>query len=152
MLSGVEEEKDPRNLLITYDLLYFILKLYSPEDPLSLEVLKPFADEIFDKISCYFPINFVPPKNDKHLITPQTLKQKLARCFLASPLLANSAIPFILDKLTATQVETKKECLGLLQQFFGPEGYQDWAILEHHVEPAASLLLGEYFNQPDESC
>jgi hypothetical protein len=85
------------------------------------------------------------------MITPQTLKQKLARCFLASPLLADSSIPFILDKLTATQIETKKECLALLSQFFGPEGYP-WSTLEHHVEPAVSLLLGEYFNQPDESC
>jgi hypothetical protein len=26
VLSGIDEEKDPRNLLITYDLLYFMLK------------------------------------------------------------------------------------------------------------------------------
>lgn len=26
VLSGIEEEKDPRNLMITYDLIYFILR------------------------------------------------------------------------------------------------------------------------------
>jgi hypothetical protein len=26
VLSGIDEEKDPRNLLITYDLLYFMLR------------------------------------------------------------------------------------------------------------------------------
>ena len=125
VLGGIDEEKDPRNLIITYDLLYFMLREYasSMDDKASIELIKPFIDEIFDKISCYFPINFVPPKNDKHQITPDILKDKLARCFLASPLLASSAIPFIIDKFKATQIETKKECLVLLQQMFGPEGY-----------------------------
>ena len=103
-MSGIDEEKDPRNLLLTYDLLYMILRQYASNtsDLKAINTIKPFIDEIFDKISCYFPINFVPPKNDKHLITPAILKHKLARCFLGSPLLANQAIPFILDKLTAT--------------------------------------------------
>lgn len=100
VLSGIDEEKDPRNLLITYDLLYFTLREF---DTLAhRDMLKPFIDELFDKISCYFPINFVPPKNDRHQITPEILKEKLARCFLASPLLAPAAFPFILDKMTAT--------------------------------------------------
>lgn len=28
VLSSIDEEKDPRNLMITYDLVFFILKLY----------------------------------------------------------------------------------------------------------------------------
>jgi DNA repair/transcription protein MET18/MMS19 len=103
-LGGIDEEKDPRNLLITYDLLYFMLREYasSMNDRGSIEMIKPFIDEIFDKISCYFPINFVPPKNDRYQITPEVLKEKLARCFLASPLLAQVAIPFVIDKFKAT--------------------------------------------------
>ena len=66
VLSGVEEEKDPRNLLISYDLLYFILRQYSPSPNRSQDLIMPFVDEIFDKVSCYFPINFEPPKNDKY--------------------------------------------------------------------------------------
>ena len=104
VLGGIDEEKDPRNLLITYDLLYFMLREYasSMNDRGSIEMIKPFIDEIFDKISCYFPINFVPPKNDRYQITPEVLKDKLARCFLASPLLAQVAIPFVIDKFKAT--------------------------------------------------
>ena len=66
-----------------------------------MKLIRPFIDEIFDKISCYFPINFVPPKNDKFNITPEILKEKLNRNFLASPLLIDSSFPFILDKVTA---------------------------------------------------
>jgi DNA repair/transcription protein MET18/MMS19 len=116
VLGSIDEEKDPRNLLITYDILYFMLRQYATGiDNSNDKLIKPFIDEIFDKISCYFPINFVPPKNDKYQITPEILKDKLARCFLASPMLAQSAFPFVLDKMTATQIDTKKECLGLLQ-------------------------------------
>lgn len=104
VLEGIDEEKDPRNLIITYDIIYFILRQYASkiDDKATEGLIKPFIDEIFDKISCYFPINFVPPKNDKYQINPEILKEKLARCFLSSPMLAPSAFPFILDKMTAT--------------------------------------------------
>jgi len=104
VLEGIDEEKDPRNLIITYDIIYYMLRQYASkiDDKATEGLIKPFIDEIFDKISCYFPINFVPPKNDKYQINPEVLKEKLARCFLSSPMLAPSAFPFILDKMTAT--------------------------------------------------
>jgi DNA repair/transcription protein MET18/MMS19 len=104
VLEGIDEEKDPRNLIITYDIIYFMLRQYASkiDDKPSEGLIKPFIDEIFDKISCYFPINFTPPKNDKYQINPEVLKEKLARCFLSSSMLAPSAFPFILDKMTAT--------------------------------------------------
>lgn len=154
VLSGIDEEKDPRNLLLTYDLIYFILKEHGQKR----DLIFPFIDEIFDKISCYFPINFQPPKNDKYQITPDILKEKLARCFLASPLLAPSAFPFILDKLTATQVETKLECLALLREMFSFDlGYaqgseaQYLEVAHKHVAPAINLMVNEYFNVVDEN-
>lgn len=70
-------------------------------------MIEPFLDDIFDKVSCYFPINFEPPKDDKYKISPEILKEKLSRCFTASPLMSRYAFPFILDKLTAAQIETK---------------------------------------------
>ena len=72
VLSGIENEKDPRNLVISYDLIYFILRIYASnvEDINQISMIKPFLEDIFDKVSCYFPINFVPPKNDKYQITP----------------------------------------------------------------------------------
>jgi len=72
VLQGIENERDPRNLVISYDLIQFIMRIYlpNPEDPVQRDLIDPFLEDIFDKISCYFPINFVPPKNDKHNITP----------------------------------------------------------------------------------
>lgn len=103
MLSGVEEEKDPRNLVLTYDLIYFILRSYAnTENSESSNLIEPFIEDLFDKVSCYFPINFEPPKEDKFKITPDELKEKLSKCFTASSHLAKHSFPFILDKLTAT--------------------------------------------------
>ncbi len=117
MLNGVEEEKDPRNLVLTYDLIYFILRSYAnTENSNSSNLIEPFLDDLFDKVSCYFPINFEPPKNDKFKITPEELKDKLSKCFTASSSLAKYAFPFILDKLTATQPETKLECYSILNK------------------------------------
>ena len=71
-------------------------------------------------------------------------------------MLAESSFPFILDKMTATQIETKKECLALLQKMFSLEGYaqgsesQYLQIVHRHVPPAVNLLMNEYFNIVDE--
>ena len=62
VLSGIQEEKDPRNLIITYDLIYFIMRTFGQQ---KTNLIEPFIEDVFDKISCYFPINFEPPKNDK---------------------------------------------------------------------------------------
>lgn len=77
--------------MISYDLIFFILKIYASNysDIEQISMIKPFLDDIFDKISCYFPINFVPPKNDKYQITPELLKEKLNKCFIGSSILAD---------------------------------------------------------------
>lgn len=105
-------------------------------------------DDLFDKISCYFPINFEPPKNDKYQIRPEHLKEKLNRCFTASFMLADYSFPFILDKLTATQIETKLECHTLLQRMV--ELYQPYPIVEEHLSVVIQQTMNEYFNYYDE--
>ena len=110
--------------------------------------MKPFLDEIFDRISCYFPINFEPPENDKFKITPKELKEKLARCFTASTLLADLAFPFTLDKLGATQTETKLECFSLLQSM--TRCYEPLKAIEKHLRVSVKQVLNEYFNYFDE--
>lgn len=150
VLSGIENEKDPRNLVLSYDLIYLILRIYAnnPDDINQTSIIKPFLEDIFDKISCYFPINFVPPKNDKYQITPQLLKEKLNKCFLASAILADQAFPFILDKMQATQVETKIESLQLIQAMI--KAYEPYQYLSKHLPVCLHQVSNEYFNQFDE--
>ena len=58
ILSSIDGEGDPRNLLIIFDLLsFFLLKYCQPDSEIEASLIV----EIFDKISIYFPINFKPP-------------------------------------------------------------------------------------------
>ena len=83
-----------------------------------IDVVNYYLDEIFDRISAYFPINFVPPKNDKFQISPEQLKERLSKCFVASNMMAKLAMPFVLEKLSSPSVETKYESLDLIKLMF----------------------------------
>jgi DNA repair/transcription protein MET18/MMS19 len=108
--------------------------------------MEPFIEDIFDKISCYFPINFTPPKDDKFKITPIMLKSKLKSCFLASehPALLENIFPFILEKMTQENVKTKIECLDLLVEMSVKFSHQN---LMQHLEVTLSTISNEYFNR-----
>ena len=75
MLAAVESEKDPRNLVLCFDLTHFMLvNFMGPQcafyQEMAKEVREQLEESFFDEIACYFPINFKPPKNDTHKISP----------------------------------------------------------------------------------
>ncbi|CDR94251.1 hypothetical protein, conserved [Babesia bigemina] len=88
--SAVLGEKDPRNLLVLFDL---VAKLC--EDDL--------ADHDVDLLAklCtpYYPIQFQPPKNDRIGITPLELKQRLLRVFKACSKFGPHAMEVLFDCL-----------------------------------------------------
>lgn len=69
ILSSVEGESDPRNLVVVFELLHFMLLNFCQGEKEDLMV-EQMIEDIFDKVSCYYPINFKPPKDDKFKITP----------------------------------------------------------------------------------
>lgn len=122
VLAAIEAEKDPRNLVLCFDLTHFMLVYYmSPHTSAfyrdtAKEVREQLEESFFDEIACYFPINFTPPKNDTRKITPEQLQQMLAKCMLATPALVQHIVPYLLEKLSAKQMNTKNESLRLLGQ------------------------------------
>jgi hypothetical protein len=55
VFSAIENEGDPRNLLLVFDLVHFILLNFYQEN---VEDNENFVEDAFDKVSIYFPINF----------------------------------------------------------------------------------------------
>ena len=108
IINATEEEKDPRCLLLTFGLIHFLLSNFSDV------ILKPFLPEIFDNLSCYFPISFTPPENDPYKITPEDLRRAHNRC-LANKNFITDTLGLVFDKLTASQKDTKLECLTTLK-------------------------------------
>jgi DNA repair/transcription protein MET18/MMS19 len=51
VIQAVDGEKDPRNLLVSFEILRSMCQQLS---------LGPFVEETFDVFACYFPIDFTP--------------------------------------------------------------------------------------------
>lgn len=104
VLQSIENEGDPRNLVLVFDLVHFILlNCCQKQGSTQFEQVQisKLVTDIFDILSCYFPINFTPPKDDKFKITPKSLRERLNSCFIATehPEMVDNMIPFLLDKL-----------------------------------------------------
>ena len=151
VLAAIEGEGDPRNLMVVFDLLQFVLLNFCNSDCLVIAnaVLEPFVEDIFDKVSCYFPINFTPPKDDKFKITPEALKVRLKNCFLACdhPTMIENAFPFIIQKITDDSADTKRDGLEILEGLIAKLTLSQ--AHEKHLEMSISALLNEYFNRFD---
>jgi DNA repair/transcription protein MET18/MMS19 len=77
-----------------------------------------FVDELFDVISCYFPITFNPPPNDpiglpcgvcltELGITKMDLVVALRKCLAASPAFAPACMEMLLEKLGSSMESSK---------------------------------------------
>ena len=95
VLTGVDGEKDPRNLMLSFDLIRFLIHYYGFHTAMG-----PFLEDAFESLTNYFPIDFTPPKDDKYKITAADLKGRLNNALLASPAIAPLTIPFVLERLT----------------------------------------------------
>ena len=62
VIAAMDGEKDPRNLLVTFGL---VRSMVSGLEPARGEM----AEELFDVISCYYPITFEAPPGDKFGVT-----------------------------------------------------------------------------------
>ena len=50
VMTAVESEKDPRNLLVSFELSRLVLKILSVDEN-SFKTIEPFVEEIFENIS-----------------------------------------------------------------------------------------------------
>jgi DNA repair/transcription protein MET18/MMS19 len=146
VLNSIENEKDPRNLLVTFELTRLLLTKLG-NDQAGYRTISPFIDDLFENVSCYYPIEFEPPKNDKFRITSKELKDKLNYCFVASKYLAGHAFPFILEKLTSVASFTKSESLRTLQLMLKSLPIQN---IREFSEMVWNHLQNEAFNSYDQ--
>ena len=72
IIDCIDEEKDPRNLLLTFQIVKELISFISNEN-----LIKTYSNNLYEIISGYYPINFEPPKNIKNPITAKQLSDKL---------------------------------------------------------------------------
>ncbi|CUM64349.1 uncharacterized protein PRCAT00001951001 [Priceomyces carsonii] len=121
-------EKDPRNLLISFELnkqisegLCFIGTVHNEE----------LINELFDVCFCYFPISFSPPENDPYKITADDLKLRLRSTIASNSLFAKDSFPSLFEKLTSTNILVRNDVLQTLLRCV--ISYNQETILQYYV-------------------
>jgi hypothetical protein len=70
--------------------------------------------ELFEVVSCYFPITFKPKANDPAAITREDLITSIREALSSTPDFAPFALPFFLEKLSSDVTDTKIDALQTL--------------------------------------
>lgn len=109
VISSIEGERDPRNLLFLFNFLPHFLT-HIP--------LGHLTEEMFDVISCYYPIDFHPSPNDPAPVTRQDLASALIPCLCAVPEFAEHCLVLLVEKLDSSLKVAKLDSLMLLVSFF----------------------------------
>lgn len=90
LLSLAELEKDPRNLMLYFSILFVILSEWDIGD---------HAENLWEAVSKYFPITFRPRPNDPIGITADDIKIRLRQCISATSLFTPWVFLFLIQKL-----------------------------------------------------
>lgn len=109
VISAMDGERDPRNLVFLFAFLNDFLKNVP---------LGHLVDEMFDVMSCYFPIDFHPSKDDPAAVTRDELANALCPCLCAVPQFGESCIILLTEKLDSNLRLAKIDSMKLLVSVF----------------------------------
>jgi DNA repair/transcription protein MET18/MMS19 len=76
VLDAIDGEKDPRNIVLMFNLIYQVNTV--------LKDISPFTNKFFEILDDYFPIEFKPPTNSPQMITAEQLSNRLNDCFCSN--------------------------------------------------------------------
>ncbi|XP_077205549.1 MMS19 nucleotide excision repair protein homolog isoform X1 [Paroedura picta] len=137
-IQVMDGEKDPRNLLVAFQIVRdIIVKGYA---------LGPFVEELFEVTSCYFPIDFVPPPNDPHGIQREDLIASLRAVLTSTPAFAEFLLPLLIEKMDSDVQSAKMDSIQTLNavcMIYGQKELKDflpslWSSLRREVFQTAS--------------
>ncbi|XP_028166780.1 MMS19 nucleotide excision repair protein homolog [Ostrinia furnacalis] len=132
VISAMDGERDPRNLLFLFSFLFTFLK----EVPLG-----HLVDEMFEVISCYYPIDFHPAPDDPAPVTRQDLANALCPCLCAVPEFGEHCLVLLIEKLDSSLRLAKIDSLKLLNEScktfkvetYGPFLKTLWASIHREI-------------------
>ncbi|KAH1028912.1 MMS19 nucleotide excision repair protein homolog [Dendroctonus ponderosae] len=137
VISSIEGERDPKNLMYLFQWLQAFLQVVD---------LQHLTEEMFDVLSCYFPVDFKAPPTSPTLITREALAMGLCRCLTSISAFGPFSIPLALEKLDSALKIAKVDALHLLK--FGCLSYESEVYYQNSIEIWAQLQK-EIFASPD---
>jgi len=144
-IQCIDGEKDPRNLLLAFQLIPAITKT------LPNEVIKQFAEDLFEVLSVYFPVEFRQSKSDPQSITRDDLAEHLRVALSSTPHFLQFCIPLLMEKIGSELISSQMEGLKTLVQV--TEKFKTMVTdeeLEEHLAPVWQGLRSHIFENEDE--
>ncbi|XP_011297077.1 MMS19 nucleotide excision repair protein homolog [Fopius arisanus] len=120
VISSMDGESHPRNLSLLFNILPKFMEEFS---------LGHLTEEMFEVISCYFPLDYTSDWKEGRNILREELANGLERCLVALPEFAEFCIPLLIGKLDSSLKVAKLDSLSLLSASsskFGVEGLKDY--------------------------
>lgn len=117
MISAMDGERDPRNLLFLFNFLPEFMKTIP---------LGHLVDEMFEVISCYYPIDFHPSPDDPAAVSRDDLANALCPCLCAIPEFGEQCLVLLIEKLDSNLRLAKMDSMKLLTEScrtFSAESY-----------------------------
>ncbi|KAL1925687.1 uncharacterized protein VTP21DRAFT_570 [Calcarisporiella thermophila] len=132
-VQALDGEKDPRNLMLAFTLAKRIIDEFD---------ITNHVEDLFEVTFCYFPITFRPPPDDPYGITAEDLKINLRACLSSSPLFAKFAMPLLLEKMSSSSGNAKRDAFETLVACAPVYGVD--ALVPHLEELRLHLKEGVY--------
>ncbi|KAM0734168.1 MMS19 nucleotide excision repair protein [Formica fusca] len=140
IINSIDGERDPNNLMLLFNVLPHFIKKFP---------LGHLAEEMFEVMACYFPVDFNPSGTEDLNVTREDLAKRLIPCLCIIPEFADYCIPLIVDKLYSTHRIAKLDSLNLLRegiQTFGllkVKSYlpELWTILKKEIMPGKDVEI-----------
>ncbi|KAL5970031.1 hypothetical protein TSMEX_002229 [Taenia solium] len=105
-IASTEGEKDPECLMTVFLMHPLVLQHFN---------LANLAEEHFDCMAAYFPVNYTPLPGSPTVISRAQLAERLRTCLWASRHLDGGLLlPLLLEKASARHPEARTDALGLL--------------------------------------
>ncbi|XP_013698396.2 MMS19 nucleotide excision repair protein homolog [Brassica napus] len=109
--EAIDGEKDPPCLMVAFHVVELLARLFpSPSGPVASE-----ASDLFEFISCYFPLHYTHTKGDETSIPREDLSRGLSLAISSTPFFEPYAIPLLLEKLSSSLPVAKVDSLKCLK-------------------------------------
>ncbi|XP_066255036.1 MMS19 nucleotide excision repair protein [Euwallacea similis] len=139
VISLIDGERDPTNL----DFLFCWIPSF-----LKIATLGHLTEEMFEVLSCYFPVDFKPSQHDKHKISRESLADALCNSLTCLSDFGPMGIPLALEKLDSTLNTAIEDSLDLLKS--GCQNYEVSIYNNHSIE-LWTMLQNKIFYSSDEA-
>ncbi|KAG0490658.1 hypothetical protein HPP92_007521 [Vanilla planifolia] len=140
IIQAVDQEKDPRCLVHTFHLIQSLGSLFGLRvDP------GHAAQDLFEVLSCYFPIYFTHKVSDDFEVKREVLSDALMHAFCSTPYFEPFAIPLLLEKLSSSLPLAKIDSLKYLNKCMLSYGADK---MMQHAENIWSALKEVIFSFP----